>query len=167
MRFSFTSDVKEFNRIQCWMSINHKCVKKKIKVVIWLFFLCKTLDINETFFLTPWYAAEKSDLNPRGVSVQLTHSSVSLRRSEMPILHHLGKKKIKKPQRHFSYPTSSLHLSPLLYHLKCTQCFTQTEEKPIPCFKELACCTACRHCNEVRARLTASQRNLDANRRDC
>lgn len=67
------------------MNINHKCVKKE--VVICLVFLCKTLDINEIFFLTSWYAAVKSDLNPCGVSTQPTHSSASLRRRKMPNLH--------------------------------------------------------------------------------
>lgn len=59
------------------MNINYKCVKKII--VIWLFFLRKTPDINETFFLTPWSAGVRSDLNSCGVSMQLTHSSVSSR----------------------------------------------------------------------------------------
>lgn len=133
-RASFTSNVKEFNHIQSWMNINHKCVKKE--VVIWLVFLCKTLDINEIFFLTSWYAAIKSDLNACGVSTQPSHSSASLRWRKMPNLHLGGGGGGEERDRHFFYPRS-LYLSPLLYHLKCTQCFTQTEKNPSHVSKSL------------------------------
>lgn len=147
------------------MNINHKCVKKII--VIWLFFLCKTLDINETFFLTPWSTGVRSDLNSCGVSTQLTHSSVSSRQRCQIYITWGEKKRWKRKRETPLLPKTLITFITIVVSSYIHSILYTNRKKTCPMFQRAFRLYSLRHCNKAHARLTASQLNLDANRWDC